>query len=241
MKEGDFLIVQRAILLAAGFGSRMQPITINTPKPLVRVNGHRIIDTIIDACLDIGIDEIYIVRGYLGEQFDQLLHKYPNIKFIENPNYQNENNISSVAKALDLLPNSYIFEADLLISNPKIIKKEHEESEVLGIWKEKTNDWCLDVDVNGFVSDEKENGEKCYQMVGIYYFNDSDGKKLAKDIREVYTTPSGKQRYWETVPNQTYRGEYKIKVSPCNESDVIEIDTYEELCTIDPRYIIGGN
>ena len=76
---------KRAVFIAAGFGSRMVPITLNTPKPLVRVHGQRIIDSLIDACLGAGIEEIYIVRGYLSEQFDQLLYKYPMIKFLENP------------------------------------------------------------------------------------------------------------------------------------------------------------
>ena len=72
---------KRAIFIAAGFGSRLVPITFNTPKPLVRVHGQRIIDGLIDACLDAGINEIYIVRGYLAEQFDQLLYKYPMIRY----------------------------------------------------------------------------------------------------------------------------------------------------------------
>ena len=68
---------KRAVFMAAGFGSRMVPITLNTPKPLVRVGGERIIDGLIDACLKAGIEEIYVIRGYLAEQFDQLLYKYP--------------------------------------------------------------------------------------------------------------------------------------------------------------------
>lgn len=59
--------VKRAVFLAAGFGARLIPVTLNTPKPLVRVNGNRIIDGLIDECLAIGITEIYIVRGHLGE------------------------------------------------------------------------------------------------------------------------------------------------------------------------------
>ena len=98
--------VKRAVFIAAGFGSRMVPITLNTPKPLVRVNGKRIIDTLLDACVMAGIEEIYIVRGYLGEQFDQLLYKYPNIKFLENPAYNDANNISSSLVARYLLSNA---------------------------------------------------------------------------------------------------------------------------------------
>ena len=97
--------VRRAIFLAAGFGSRMVPITFNTPKPLVRVRGRRLIDGLIDACLAADIEEIYIVRGYLAEQFDQLLYKYPMIKFIDNPLYNEANNISSAAAVKDLISN----------------------------------------------------------------------------------------------------------------------------------------
>ena len=71
--------VKRAVFIAAGFGSRLVPVTLNTPKPLVRVNGRRIIDTLLDAVLAAGIEDIVIVRGYLAEQFDQLLYKYPMI------------------------------------------------------------------------------------------------------------------------------------------------------------------
>ena len=86
---------KRAVFIAAGFGTRLVPITLNTPKPLVRVHGERIIDSLIDACLEAGIEEIYVVRGYLAEQFDQLLYKYPMIRFLENPLYNEANNISS--------------------------------------------------------------------------------------------------------------------------------------------------
>ena len=227
---------KKAIFIAAGFGSRLVPVTLNTPKPLVRVNGKRIIDTLIDACLEAGITEIYIVRGYLAEQFDQLLYKYPMIKFLENPSFNEANNISSAMVARYLMQNAYVFEADLLISNPSIIKKYHYTSDVLGIWKERTDDWCLDVDKDGFVKEEKVGGLNTYQMVGIYYFNSSDGAKLSEHIKQAYNEPGGKERYWETVPNQVYKGQYRIQVRPCKDEDIVEIDTFRELKAIDKTY-----
>ena len=227
---------KKAIFIAAGFGSRMVPVTLNTPKPLIRVNGKRIIDTLIDACLENGITEIYIVRGYLAEQFDQLLYKYPMIKFLENPSYNEANNIGSAMVARYMLQNAYVFESDLIISNPSIIKKYHYNSDVLGIWKERTDDWVLDVDKDGFVCDEKVGGLNTYQMVGVYYFNAPDGAKLSEHIKEAYQAPGGKERYWETVPNLAYKGQYKIEVRPCKESDIVEIDTFRELKAIDKTY-----
>lgn len=227
---------KRAVFIAAGFGSRLVPVTLNTPKPLVRVNGTRIIDTLLDACLKAGITEIYIVRGYLGEQFDQLLYKYPMIKFLENPAYNEANNISSAVVARYLLQNSYVFESDLLLANPAIIRKYHFSSDVLGIYKDRTDDWCLTVDKNNHVVEEKVGGLDCYQMVGIYYWNANDGAKLAEHLKEAYDAPGGKERYWETVPNVVYKGQYKVEVLPCKDEDIVEIDTFRELKAIDKSY-----
>ena len=123
--------VKRAIFIAAGFGSRLVPITLNTPKPLVRVHGVRIIDSLLDAVSAAGIEEVWLVRSYLGEQFDQLLYKYPNIRFIENPLYNDANNISSMVAARDLLQNAYVLEADLLLYNPKLITRYQYHSNYL--------------------------------------------------------------------------------------------------------------
>ena len=228
---------KRAIFIAAGFGSRLVPITFNTPKPLVRVHGVRIIDRLIDACLEAGINEILIVRGYLAEQFDQLLYKYPMIKFLENPIYNEANNISSSLVARYMLANAYVFEADLLISNPKIIKKYHYTSDFLAIKKDRTDDWCFEVK-DGIITEEKVGGTDCWQMVGISYWNEADGHKLSQDIADVYASPGGKERYWEQVPLVYRKEHYKVEIRECFDEDIVEIDTFRELKAIDKTYDI---
>ena len=228
---------KRAIFIAAGFGSRLVPITFNTPKPLVRVHGVRIIDRLIDACLEAGINEIVIVRGYLAEQFDQLLYKYPMIKFLENPIYNEANNISSSLVARYMLANAYVFEADLLISNPKIIKKYHYTSDFLAIKKDRTDDWCFEVK-DGIITEEKVGGTDCWQMVGISYWNEADGHKLSQDIADVYASPGGKERYWEQVPLVYRKEHYKVEIRECFDEDIVEIDTFRELKAIDKTYDI---
>ena len=226
---------KRAIFIAAGFGTRLVPVTLNTPKPLVRVNGKRIIDGLIDACLEAGINEIYIVRGYLAEQFDQLLYKYPMIKFLENPIYNEANNISSSMCARYMLSNAYVFEADLLISNPKIITPYHYTSDFLAIKKDRTDDWCFVVK-DGVIVEEKVGGLDCWQMVGISYWNEVDGHKLSNDIKETYDMPGGKECYWEQVPLVYCKNHYQVEVRECFKNDIIEIDTFRELKAIDKTY-----
>ena len=228
---------KRAIFIAAGFGTRLVPITFNTPKPLVRVHGVRIIDRLIDACLAAGINEIYIVRGYLGELFDQLLYKYPMIKFLENPVYNEANNISSSLVARYMLSNAYVFEADLLISNPTIIKKYHYTSDFLAIKKDRSDDWCFKVK-DRIIVEEKVGGEgdDIWQMVGISYWNEADGHKLSQDIQDVYSSPGGKERYWEQVPLVYRKEHYQVEVRECHDEDIVEIDTFKELKAIDKTY-----
>ena len=62
-------MVKKAIIMAAGIGKRMWPLTLEIPKPLIKVNGIRMIDTIVSALNVNGIREIYVVVGYLKEQF----------------------------------------------------------------------------------------------------------------------------------------------------------------------------
>lgn len=228
--------VKRAVIFAAGFGSRMVPITLNTPKPLVRVHGKRIIDSLLDAVYAAGIEEVYIIRGYLSEQFDQLLYKYPNIKFIENPVYNEANNISSAMCARYLLQNAYLCEADLLLYNPALICKYQYCSNYLGVPVDVTDDWCFKTK-NGIITKLCVGGTNCHHMFGISYWNAQDGARLAGHIEQVYNSPGGKERYWDQVALEYHLDEYKIAVRECSFDDIAEIDTYRELKQIDDTHV----
>ena len=227
--------VKRAIFLAAGFGSRLVPITLNTPKPLVLVNGKKMIETLLDAVVKAGIDEIIIVTGYLSEQFEVLLKKYPNIKFVENKKYNEANNISSAYLVRDKFENSYVLESDLCLYNQNLIRKYEYQSNFLGRYVEVTDDWCLETK-NGIITKEKVGGYNCHQMYGISYYDEKDGKQMKEDIELVYNQPGGKEKYWEQVMLDVCKKNYKIAVRECQENDIIEIDTFNELKQIDKTY-----
>lgn len=228
--------VKRAVFIAAGFGSRMLPITLNTPKPLVRVNGVRMIDTLIDAVVAAGIEEIYVVRGYLAEQFDQLLYKYPMIKFLENPRYNQGNTILSVNCAGELLRNAYMFEADLILSNTRLVKKYQYESNYCGIPVKETEDWYFKRDENGYINEIGQGGKDCCQMIGIGYYTDEDGARFAKYVSKTLEQPGGEKNYVSYIPFRYYKDEFKISITECEFKDIVEIDSYKELCEIDPAY-----
>lgn len=227
--------VKKAIFLAAGFGSRLVPITLNTPKPMVLVNGKRIIETLLDAVVKAEIEEIYIVTGYLSEQFEILKKKYPQIKFVENNMYNEANNISSAYLVRNLIKNAYVLESDLYLYNSKLIRKYEYHSNFLGYYVDRTDDWCLDVK-NGIITKEKVGGINCYQMVGISYYDEEDGKKIEKDMEDVFKSPGGKEKYWEQVILDICKKNYNIYLRECQKEDIIEIDTFNELKAIDKTY-----
>lgn len=230
--------VKRAIFFAAGFGSRLVPVTLNTPKPLVRVQGKPMIETLLDAILQAGIEEIYVVRGYLKEQFDLLLARYPMLRFIDNPLYNESNNISSAYVARDLFASSYVLESDLILSNPNLIRKYEYHSNYLGIKKERSDDWCF-LTKGKRIEKVCVGALDCYQMVGISYWSEEDGKKMATDIEKVFLSPGGREKYWDLVALESCRSHYQVYVRPCYQQDIIEIDTFKELQALDASYQIG--
>ena len=232
--------VRRAVFLAAGFGSRMLPITVNTPKPLVRVHGKRIIDTLIDAVLAAGIEEVFIVRGYLGEQFELLRKNYPMIQFIENPEYDGTGTISSFYYARELLSSAYVLESDLVVANPEVIRKYHYTSDFMGTKMRETDDWYIKTETNGEICEigVGGRGNNLYKLVGISFWDHEDGEKLSKDIREAYESENGKKLPMSFVPFRVYKDHYHVSIMPCKENDVVEIDSFAELQAFDEVYKI---
>ena len=228
--------VKRAIIVGAGFGSRMMPATKDRPKPMVTVNGVRIIDTLLDALTAVGITDITVVGGYKIEIMYELLEKYPFIRILNNTKYEKENNISSALLSMDYFHGGcYFCEADLYITNPDIIWKYQYSTNILGSWSLETDDWCFKM-VDGYLDNYRKGNTYCYNYYGISYWTDEDSRKLKEDWVEMYDGPDGGQLFWEFPPFIYRKEKYKIEILPCKKQDIMEIDNYHELAQLDPTY-----
>ena len=228
----DPYIAERAIVLAAGRGERMRPLTDEMPKPMVRVDGRRIIDTLLAALVAAGIPEIYVVRGYLGEKFDALKEEYPTLHFIDNPHWHEANNISSLLAAGDLVENAFVVEGDLFLQNPSLLSREQQGTNYLAIPVKETTDWCFFPDEAGVIRRMAVGGTDCWKMVGISYWTTEDGRNLAQSIRRLYETPGGAARYWDEAALSADIEDFSVHVRACTAEDVQEIDTVAELETL---------
>lgn len=230
---------ERGIITAAGLGSRLLPITAETPKPLVEVNGRVIIESLIDGMIQHGVEEIYIVIGHLKGKFAYLPEKYGQIKLelIENPYYNIHNNISSLYVAREYLKNCIIAEGDLLIYNPEIFVPDFDVSSYCGLWANETKEWLLKTDANGIVSScSRTGGTNGWQMFGVSFWREEDGEKLKKHLEDIYVEKKITDIFWDDIPLFYCKDEYQLKIRNIHDADIIEIDTIEELVGIDAAY-----
>lgn len=237
--------VKRAIIMAAGIGSRMRPVSNTIPKPMIKVNGVRMIDTVIRALHQNGIYEIYVVVGYLKEHFQILEQEYDGLTLIENPYYDTCNNISSLYVAREHLSDVIILDGDQIIYDPTILAPEFSRSGYNAIWTDShTDEWLMTVQNDIVTQCSRTGGEKGWQLYSISRWTAEDGKKLRHHLEIEFQEKHNRQIYWDDVALFCYPEAYTLGIRKMQTQSVVEIDCFDELIQIDPSYKVylnGGN
>lgn len=229
-------LVKQAIILAAGIGKRMQPLTYKIPKPLVRVNGVRMIDTVVNGLRENGITEIYVVVGYLKEQFYEWSRKRGDVTIIENPYYDTCNNISSLYIAREYLEDCLIMDGDQIIHNPKILDPHFSVSGYNAVWCEgNTNEWLMNVEDGLVKRCSRTGGAHGWQLYSISRWKEEDGKRLKKHLEQEFES-GNRQIYWDDVAMFCHFSEYRLGIREMKSTDITEIDGIAELVAIDNSY-----
>ena len=224
--------IKRAIIMASGLGTRLRPLTLTVPKPLLKVGGVVMIESIIDGLLANNISEIHIVTGYLKDCFAYLPDKYPNadIDLIFNEDYQECNNISSLYVARNFLDETMIIDGDQIIKNQEVLTPFFERSGYNSVYiTQGTNEW-LQQTKNGTVVSCSRNGGQCgFQLYGISRWTKRDSFQLRQDLELEFVQKHNHQAYWDDVAMFCHPDHYQLGIFEMSSSDVIEIDSIKDL------------
>lgn len=228
-----------AILMAAGLGSRMRPLTDTIAKPLVRVNGVPLIETVIAALERRGVAEIYVVTGYKADQFVAIAETHSNVRLVHNAEYATKNNINSIAVVADKMASSdcFICESDLFLPKADVLCHELMGSGYFGrMVAGFSNDWVFETDVDGRITRVGKGGTDCFNMVGISYFRQSDAAKIASAIVEDVKKDENANLFWDEVVDRLVKNdELDLVVHPVSSDEIIECDTIEDLKKLEAK------
>jgi len=228
-----------AVIMAAGMGTRMRPLTDEIPKPLVSINGQPMIESVICSLRQRGVGKIIIVTGYRNSDFEYLKSKYDDIELIHNPEYQIKNNLSSVFCACDRMKDHdcFICEADLLISDYSIFDRIYDRSCYFGRFVGgHSDDWVFYLDKKERIIRICKGGDDVFNMVGLSYFKRDDTDILVQLIKDSYEKEGNEDLFWDEVVDRNL-DKLDLGIQEVNEKQICEFDTIEELAEADPSYL----
>lgn len=218
---------QRAIILAAGYGMRMVPINMETPKAFLEVRGEVLIERQIRQLHEAGIREIYIVVGFMKEKFEYLIDEY-GVELVVNEEYASKNNLYSLKLVEQHMDNAYIIPCDIWTAQNPFRKEE------LYSWymvSDLTDDES-DVRVNRKRELVKASGiQEGNAMIGIAYLLRDQAEAVRKQMDRICAAPKAADYFWEEALYEKDRMIVPARV--VQSTDVVEINTYEQLREFD--------
>ena len=214
-----------AIILAAGLGSRLKEITKNKHKALIEIKGIPNIERTILYLKEAGIDEIYIVTGYLSGQFEYLTYKY-GCKLIKNNKYREYNNIYSFYLASKYLSDSYVIDSDVVLFKNIFLDKPvfstyytiiRPESDAL--------EWNPILNEKGIVIDIIISSRHLPSLLGVSFWNQSDSKKILAELKKYNSLDILKngKLYWDNIP-MSLLDSMEVRVRELSISEAYEMD-----------------
>lgn len=226
--------IDNAVILAAGFASRFAPLSLTTPKALLTVRGEVLIERQIRQLKEAGIHDIYIVTGYLKEQFEYLPDKW-GVSLIENTAYQNRNNHSSVWAAREVLSNTYVCSSDNFFpENPFTPDSTIPYYSALYA-RGSTDEYCMTTDMSGRITEVRIGGKDSWYMLGHVLFNTEFSCQFLKILEAEYNLPETKDLMWENI-YMNHLEELTLYIKKYPEGTILEFDTLDELCLFDHSY-----
>lgn len=227
LREAKEKAPKNAIILAAGFGMRMVPINTETPKGLLEIKGERLIERTIRQLHEVGITEIYVVVGFMKEQYEYLIDEY-GVDLIVAPDYATKNNLHSLKTAADHLSNSYIIPCDIWCEKNPYSRNELYSWYMVSDLVDDDSTVRVNRKQELVVQKEQAGGNA---MIGICYLLETEAEIVRERLEELGRDSRYDGAFWEET---LYRKDRMIVTARVvHAADAVEINTYEQLREID--------
>ena len=227
LREAKEKAPKNAIILAAGFGMRMVPINTETPKGLLEIKGERLIERTIRQLHEVGITEIYVVVGFMKEQYEYLIDEY-GVDLIVAPDYASKNNLHSLKTAADHLSNSYIIPCDIWCEKNPYSRNELYSWYMVSDMVDDDSTVRVNRKQELVVQKEQAGGNA---MIGICYLLEAEAAIVRERLEELGRDSRYDGAFWEET---LYRKDRMIVTARVvHAADAVEINTYEQLREID--------
>lgn len=227
LREAKEKAPKNAIILAAGFGMRMVPINTETPKGLLEIKGERLIECTIRQLHEVGITEIYVVVGFMKEQYEYLIDEY-GVDLIVAPDYATKNNLHSLKTAADHLSNSYIIPCDIWCEKNPYSRNELYSWYMVSDLVDDDSTVRVNRKQELVVQKEQAGGNA---MIGICYLLETEAEIVRERLEELGRDSRYDGAFWEET---LYRKDRMIVTARVvHAADAVEINTYEQLREID--------
>ena len=227
LREAKEKAPKNAIILAAGFGMRMVPINTETPKGLLEIKGERLIECTIRQLHEVGITEIYVVVGFMKEQYEYLIDEY-GVDLIVAPDYASKNNLHSLKTAADHLSNSYIIPCDIWCEKNPYSRNELYSWYMVSDLVDDDSTVRVNRKQELVVQKEQAGGNA---MIGICYLLETEAEIVRERLEELGRDSRYDGAFWEETLYQKDRMIVTARV--VHAADAVEINTYEQLREID--------
>jgi HAD superfamily hydrolase (TIGR01450 family) len=233
-----------ALVLAAGRGSRLEPITDSNPKALLRVAGKALIDRQIEAFLKFGVKKVVVVTGYRSLQIENYLEKknYPiEIVIVENSEWETTNNMYSFVLGAKYLQNSaFVVNGDICIEDDFLSPFGNDSLSSVGIFENRYLAESMKVLAQGNVvkSISKTLPEGISQGISadIFLFTQADISTLSGEATR-YFAESGKKDWFENIVSSCAEdGRILLRTTPLGVSRWVEIDDEQDLRAADNMF-----
>lgn len=229
----------KALILAAGLGTRLIPITNDKPKALVSVNNKPILMKQIESLHENGIDDITIVSGYKADVLEKTVHCiYPEIRIVESVDYAVTNNMYSAYLGVKAMFQDMEFQPFLMMNADVFF-----DASVITSLINDSNSNAIVVDAGRYMAESMKVTEKNGRLVAIskqiapkealgcsidVYKFDEEGGKTFFDKCVNYIEIKKEMNLWSEVALNDALSEIIFKASPL-EGRWLEIDNYEDL------------